>query len=103
LRIIALLVPRVAGIGTYGAIDAFGLREPYVERQKNDSTDAEAICEEISDTDRGGAHVVDEAARDREGSSMGLRGHGLHMGALTDNCEIPARRARCPAIGATNS
>jgi hypothetical protein len=77
--------------------------KPYVERQKNDSTDAEAICEEISDTDRGGAHVVDEAARDREGSSMGLRGHGLHMGALTDNCEIPARRARCPAIGATNS
>jgi len=48
LRLVASLVARTPGTGSHGAVDAAGLREAYVKRQKNDATDAEAICEAVT-------------------------------------------------------
>jgi transposase len=48
MGVIAPLVPRASGVGAYGAIDASAYVKPYVKRQKNDATDAEAICEAVT-------------------------------------------------------
>ena len=42
-----LLGKRTQEAGPYGAIDAPSLK-PYVKRQKNDTADAEAICEAVT-------------------------------------------------------
>jgi transposase len=47
LRVIAPLVPRAAGVGAYGAVDAAG-REALRQATENDTTDAEAICEAVT-------------------------------------------------------
>ena len=48
LRLIALLVAGAPGARAYGALDAAGLRAALLKRQKNDATDAEAICEAVT-------------------------------------------------------
>jgi transposase len=48
LRLIAPLAARASSTWPYRAVDAAGLRQPYVKRQKNDMADAEAICEAVT-------------------------------------------------------
>src|SRR5262249_46251847 len=48
LCFIASLVAGTPGAGAHGASDAAGYVKPYVKRQKNDATDAEAICEAVT-------------------------------------------------------
>jgi transposase len=48
LCFITSLVARIASARAYSAPDAGGVREAYVKRQKNDATDAEAICEAVT-------------------------------------------------------
>ena len=40
------MVASAQGAGAYRAVDAAYVK-PYVKRQKNDATDAEAICEAV--------------------------------------------------------
>jgi len=47
-RLVSLLVARTPGTRPYRAINAAGLREALVKRQKNDAADAEAICEAVT-------------------------------------------------------
>lgn len=48
MRIFSPLVAGAAGVGAYGTIDAPAYVKPYVKRQKNDATGAEAICEAVT-------------------------------------------------------
>jgi len=48
LCVVASLVARAQNARPYRSPHAAGLREPYVKRQKNDATDAEAICEAVT-------------------------------------------------------
>jgi transposase len=47
VRLIASLVARTAGSRLHGSADATAYVKPYLKRQKNDATDAEAICEAV--------------------------------------------------------
>ena len=48
LAFVAPLVTRAHGAWSYGAVDPPAYVKPYVKRQKNDATDAEAICEAVT-------------------------------------------------------
>jgi hypothetical protein len=65
--------------------------------------EAAAERSSLQEAKGGGAHVVDEVARDREGRSMGLRGHGLHMGALPTIAKSRRDLRGVLPSGATNS
>ena len=47
MRLVAPLVARAAGTRSYGLMPPAYVK-PYVKRQKNDATDAEAICEAVT-------------------------------------------------------